>query len=154
MNDIMIRPLDPQDWDQATMLIWRVFLRCNAADYEQEGIKSFLNFISDENLRRFCSIGEFECYGAYLGSRLTGVCLMRRVGHISLLFIDTEYHKKGIGKSFVKYVSDVARSKGRIRLTVNATPFGMDFYHKLGFKDTDTQQIKEGIRYVPMELAL
>lgn len=152
MEQIEIKILESQDWDYATALIWRVFLRCNAADYEQEGIESFLNFISDEHLRMFCSIGEFEGYGAYLGGRLVGVCMMRQTGHLSLLFIDTDYHKKGIGSKLLRHVSDIARSRGRVRLTVNATPYGTGFYHRTGFKDTGPEQIKEGVRYIPMEL--
>ena len=152
MEQVDIRTIDPGDWDMAISLIWRVFLRCNASDYEQEGIESFLNFISDEHLKQFCALGEFECYGAYLGNRLAGVCLMRQIGHISLLFVDTDYHRCGIGSDLVSYVRDVARDKGRVRLTVNATPFGIDFYHKTGFRDTDSWIEKEGIRYIPMEL--
>ena len=65
MEQVDIRTIDPGDWDMAISLIWRVFLRCNASDYEQEGIESFLNFISDEHLKQFCALGEFECYGAW-----------------------------------------------------------------------------------------
>ena len=152
MDQVEIKNLETEDWDIATALIWRVFLRCNAADYEQEGIESFLNFISDEHLRLFCSIGEFEGYGAYIKGKLAGVCMMRQTGHISLLFIDTVYDKNGIGTKLVKHVADIAISKGRIRLTVNATPYGAGFYHRIGFKDTGPEQVKEGVRYIPMEL--
>ena len=152
MQEIKIRRIEPSDWDVATALIWRVFLRCNAADCEQEGIESFLNFISDEHLRQFCSIGEFDGYGAYIGSRLVGVCMMRQIGHISLLFIDTGYQKTGIGSRLIEHVSEIAKSKNRVRLTVNATPFGLGFYKKRGFIQTGETLVKEGVTYTPMEL--
>ncbi len=154
MEAALIRPLADEDWDQAMALIWRVFLRCNAADYEQEGIESFLNFISDEHLRLFCKLEEFEMVGAYLGQRLIGACLLRQNSHISLLFVDTYYHKQGIGRQLVGYIVMRVRQSGGSSLTVNATPYALDFYHRLGFTDTDSEQYKEGIRFVPMVLSL
>ena len=68
MIQAVIRPLASEDWNIATALVWRVFLRHNAPDYDQEGIGSFLNFISDEHLRLFCQLDEFRMYGAYLGA--------------------------------------------------------------------------------------
>ena len=38
------------------------------------------------------------------------------------------------------------------RVTVNASPYGVGFYHKLGFRDLKPEQESEGIRYTPMEL--
>ena len=154
MEQVLIGPLADDDWDPAMALIWRVFLRCNAGDYEQEGIESFLNFISDEHLRLFCRLDEFEMLGAYLGNRLIGACLLRQGTHISLLFVDTAYQKQGIGKKLVGYVTELVRSRGGSSLSVNATPFALDFYHRLGFTDTDSMQLKDGIRFMPMVLLL
>ncbi len=154
MEQISIRTLSPEDWDIATALVWRVFLRCNAADYEQEGIESFLNFISDEHLRQFCRLQEFEMYGAYRGQRLLGVALLRTGCHISLLFVDTDYHRQGIGKKLIMHLAAQVKMRGGGCLTVNATPFATEFYHRLGFTDTDREQHKEGIRFIPMVLLL
>ena len=154
MEQVLIRPLADDDWDQAMALIWRVFLRCNAGDYEQEGIESFLNFISDEHLRMFCRLDEFEMLGAYLGNRLIGACLLRQSTHISLLFVDTDYHRQGVGRQMIGCAADLVRQRGGGSLSVNATPFALDFYHGLGFTDTDKEQVKEGIRFVPMVLLL
>jgi len=35
-------------------------------------------------------------------------------------------------------------------LTVNASPYAMEIYHHLGFKDTKTEQTVMGIRFIPM----
>ena len=37
-------------------------------------------------------------------------------------------------------------------LTVNAAPYGVGFYHKIGFWDLAEQQEKEGILYTPMKM--
>ena len=36
-------------------------------------------------------------------------------------------------------------------LTVNSSPYAAKIYRKLGFVDTDTEQVTNGIRYVPMK---
>ena len=35
--------------------------------------------------------------------------------------------------------------------TVNSSPFAVPVYHKLGFVDTNTEQLTDGIRYTPMK---
>ena len=39
-------------------------------------------------------------------------------------------------------------------LTVNSAPFAIDFYHKIGFKDTGKEQIVDGIKFLPMQLSI
>ena len=151
MTQAKIKPLSQGDWDIATALVWRVFLRHNAPDYDQEGIGSFLNFISDEHLRLFCQLDEFRMYGAYLGEHLIGVCLMRCGGHVSLLFVETPYHKKGIGSELLSYVTEEAQKRGLKKLTVNAAPAAVGFYEKKGFTPTGPEQQKDGVRFLPME---
>lgn len=36
-------------------------------------------------------------------------------------------------------------------ITVNSSPYAVPVYHKLGFIDTDTEQLSDGIRYIPMK---
>ena len=43
---------------------------------------------------------------------------------------------------------------GVSRVTVNAAPYGIGFYHKLGFQDTGLEMQQDGIRYTPMEFVL
>lgn len=36
-------------------------------------------------------------------------------------------------------------------MTVNSAPFAHVFYKKVGFEDTDVEQLTNGIRYFPMK---
>jgi predicted GNAT family N-acyltransferase len=36
-------------------------------------------------------------------------------------------------------------------LTVNSSPFAVDIYKSLGFRNAAAMQVKSGIRYYPME---
>ena len=44
---ISVRPAYREEWDDAMALAWRTFMRFEAQDYTQEGIKSFQDFITD-----------------------------------------------------------------------------------------------------------
>ena len=37
-------------------------------------------------------------------------------------------------------------------MTVNSSPYAVPVYHKLGFKDTGSEQMVNGLRFTPMEL--
>ena len=39
-------------------------------------------------------------------------------------------------------------------LTVNSSPYAVDFYHKRGFRDTGAETVADGIRFTPMEIRL
>ncbi len=38
------------------------------------------------------------------------------------------------------------------KITVNSYPYAVSVYHRLGFKDTDKEQVTNGLRYTPMEM--
>lgn len=76
---------------------------------------------------------------------------LRNETHISLLFVDANYHRHGIGRQLIQYVSDyVLREEGHDFVTVNAAPYAVEFYHRIGFVDTDVRQFNDGIWYTPM----
>ena len=62
---------------------------------------------------------------------------------------------QGVGRSLVEYLRNYLLSEvGVSRVTVNASPYGLGFYHRLGFRDLGSEQIDDGIRYTPMEFVL
>lgn len=36
-------------------------------------------------------------------------------------------------------------------MTVNASPYGVPFYHKIGFRNLGEERQRDGILYTPME---
>ena len=86
---------------------------------------------------------------------MVGMITVRNGGHVSLLFVDEKYHRKGVGKSLIQYLCNYLLTEAGIsRITVNASPYGVGFYHKLGFRDTGLETEQSGIRYTPMEFVL
>ena len=154
-DGITIRPVYRDEWDDAMSLAWRTFMRFDAVDYTKEGIESFQNFITDNILHKMFVMGSYQMFGAYDNKRIVGMISLRNETQISLLFVDAAYHKRGIGKALIEYLSDyVLKEEGFNRIKVNAAPYALGFYHKLGFYDLDVQKTSDGISYTPMERRL
>ena len=107
-SKVVVRCAYNSDWDGAMKLAWRTFARFDAPDYSEEGIINFRNFVRDDTLRKM-----FD--GKYLG-----MISLREKIHISLLFVDGDYHCNGIGRALIKFVAEyVLTEEGVDRLTVN-----------------------------------
>ena len=134
-------------------LAWDTFVRFDAPDYSQEGIDNFYNFIHDEMLRNMFVAGHYQLFVAMDEGRYVGMLSLREKKHISLLFVDEKYHRHGVASALLKFVCKYALSEeGEERLTVNASPYAVDFYHKKGFRDLQGETVADGIRFTPMEL--
>lgn len=148
-----IRMAYENEWEDAMALAWKTFLRYEANDYEPEGVRSFEDFITDNTLHRMFIMGAYQMFVALDGEKMVGMITVRSNSHISLLFVDGEYHMRGIGRALMMRLCKYLNAElGVKRVTVNAAPYGVGFYHRLGFRDLQPEQASEGIRYTPMEL--
>lgn len=152
---ISIRPAYRGEWDDAMALAWRTFMQFEAGDFTPAGVESFQDFITDTVLYKMFMLGEYQLFGAYDNGRMIGMISLRGETHISLLFVDEKYHRMGIGRGLIEYVSRyVLTEEGHNCITVNAAPYATEFYHRVGFVDTNTEQACDGIRYTPMQRSI
>lgn len=141
--DINIKKIINDDRDEALNLVLDVFMEFGASDFSEEGVQTFKNYIDNKELSE-----NLEMYGAYYKNILVGVIATRNEGnHITLLFVDGNYHRNGIGRILFKYVLELSSSEN---ITVNSSPYAVEVYHHLGFIETDFEHIDDGIRYTPM----
>lgn len=144
-----------EEWNEAMDLAWRTFLRFEAPDYKPEGVRSFRDFVTDERLRHLFLTGSYQMFAAFVEDRMAGMITMRGEGHISLLFVEERYHRHGIGRALIGALADYLKGEmGIAHMTVNASPYGVGFYHRLGFRDLGAEQELDGVRYTPMEKML
>lgn len=61
---------------------------------------------------------------------------------------DEVFNNEGIGRKLWDFLRENSLSK---IITVNFSPYAVPVYHKLGFVDTDTEQLSDGMRYTPMQ---
>lgn len=150
-----IRFVHREEWEDAMALAWKTFLEFEGDVYPPEGVRNFEDFITDSALKRRFIMGAYQMMAAYDGAKLVGMISMRNEKHISLLFVDRDYHKRGIGRALVSALAAYAkREMGQKQLTVNASPYGVEFYHRLGFLDLGPQKQQGGIIFTPMLLNL
>ena len=152
VKDYEILPALKEDWEPAMELCWRTFLKFEAPVYSQEGVKNFFKFINGEQIYEMFLNGEYRLWVAKSAGKIVGVGSLRAGIHISLLFVDEEYQRKGIGLALVRTMQQSLSGKNNIRLTVNSSPYGEKFYHSIGFIDADQKQEADGIVYTPMTL--
>lgn len=153
---ITIRMAYREDWDDAMAVAWKTFMQFDAKDYTQEGIESFKDFVTDTVLKKMFDMGAYQVFVATdIEGKIIGMISLRNEIHISLLFVDAKYHRNGIGRALIEELCRYVRDEeGYQRVTVNAAPYALEFYHTLGFKDMGIEQTKDGIKYTPMEKKL
>ena len=148
-----IRFVTNDEWEDAIGLVWKTFLEFEGDVYPPEGVRNFVDFITDSALKRMFVMGSYQMMGAYLGNKIVGIISLRNKTHISLLFVDKYYHKRGIGRALIVSLSKYVKAEiGQNRITVNASPYGVDFYHRLGFQDIEPEKQQDGIIFTPMFL--
>ena len=97
-----IRWAEDKDWIPAMHMIWKTFLKFEAVDYTEEGIRNFYDFITDEHLYKSFLQGRYQMMVALDGERVIGAASVRNYNHLSLLFVDEEYHHRGIGRDLMR----------------------------------------------------
>ena len=141
---MFIRESRKEELDEILQLVLRSFMIFVAPTYSIEGIEEFKKFISDEN-----AISTLKFYSAYENDKLLGTIATRENNtHISLFFIDDKCIGKGIGKKLYECIK-LLNETGLI--TVNSSPYAVEFYKKLGFIETSNEKIENGIRFTPMK---
>lgn len=150
-----IRKAKADDWENAMELAFRTFLKYEAMEYGPVGIRNFAEFVTDQSLKKMFLQGNYLLFVAVKEEEIIGLISLRSGNHISLLFVDEMYHRRGVGTALMKYLRAymLFHTKQK-KLTVNAAPYAIPFYHKIGFCDTGLETQKDGIIYTPMEIYL
>lgn len=147
-----IKRLEMNEIDEALSLVWEVFSEYEAPEYPDEGIKTFEDtIINSAAFKNRIRTGDQIMFGAFHEKRLIGVLSASIRNHISLLFVHKDYHRKSIATSLFENLLEEFKKKNVKRITVNSSPYGIPFYHKMGFQNLDVEQIRDGLRYTPME---
>ncbi len=140
------------EWAPAMQMIWRTFLQFEGKDYKEEGIKNFFDFITDDNLYVAFLKGEYQMMVALDGEQVIGAGSIRNRNHLSLLFVDENYHHMGIGRNILDSLCTYLREEaGERYMSLQAAPYAVNFYRKLGFRAVGPEQEISGIRVTAME---
>jgi GNAT superfamily N-acetyltransferase len=93
---------------------------------------------------------------ALSGQRIVGAIEMRENSHITLLFVEKPFQRKGIARELFRRACAICRKRNPDirRITVHSSPNAFVAYQKVGFTGIEDEKVKHGIRFIPMELLL
>lgn len=158
MDNIVIRKITADEVESAMALALEVFMEFEAPDYGPSGVETFKKDIVEnpeylENARQ----GLCPIYGAFDGDKIVSLMGMRSSKtHINLVFTKKAYHRQGIARAIFHYLlQEVLTENPTLEaLTLNASPYGLPFYLKLGFTPVSEEQVINGIRFTPMKYSI
>lgn len=141
---MIIKKLENEEKIKAIDLAWEVFLEY---EIDEELIK-----FKDELYKKIYSpekINKLTIYGTFINDELIGMIAIENMTYISLFYINGKYQRKGIGTKMFEYIKTINPSN---YFVLASSPYSVDFYHHLGFKDIGTENYYNGIKYVPMRI--
>ncbi len=149
-----IRPIEAKEIETsgALDLVWRVFSRFEAPEYSLEGVGEFKAYIEPDVVTEKMVKGAISFWGCFDNDIIIGVIAVRPPCHVSLLFVDADYHRQGIARALYDTVLKTYKQENKpLEVTVNSSPYAVNIYQKLGFVATDTEKTVGGIRFTPMK---
>ena len=143
------------EWSPCMVMVWKTFLQFEGRDYSQEGIKNFFDFITDNKLYVSFLKGEYQLMVAVDRGKIIGAGSIRSRNHLSLLFVDGAYHHQGVGSTILRNLCDYLKTEaGEKYMTLQASPYAVDFYRRQGFHALQSEMVISGMRVTPMEKKL
>jgi GNAT superfamily N-acetyltransferase len=151
----IFRPLLPGEEVEVSNLVARSFNEYIAPDFPEEGIEEFFRYANPRALRKRSDGSHFVIIAEAEGV-IAGMIEVREMRHVSMLFVDKTFHKRGIGKELFKAALDRIKSESRPpkKVTVHSSRYAVPFYESLGFVRSDEEKIIHGVIHIPMALML
>ena len=138
-----------------SQLVVRAFEESIATLYSPEGVTEFLRFATSEAIKER---GEDNCqvFVADTGHEICGMVEVRDYHHISMLFVEPEAQRLGIGRRLLNLAIEVClKESPQLReVTVNSSPNAVEAYRRFGFAVTSPEKEKKGLRFTPMRMTV
>jgi len=114
-------------WD----VVNRTFNKFIAPTYSPEGIESFFNYVRPDLISQR-AMNSYLILVALFHNNIVGVIEIRNYCHISLLFVDEQYHRKGVARGLLNHALDICRCHNPdiSQITVNSSPYALAIYKK------------------------
>lgn len=143
-----IKVLEKSEYPAALYLIRETFDKFVAGYYSEEGVNNFkARFSSPEVFYDAVVYGAFSDDGELAGV----MAAVNDLAHIIAFYVKEKYQKQGVGKGLFERL---AEDSGNSYVTVNASPYAVGIYRKLGFIDAGETEDRDGIIFTPMMKAL
>jgi ribosomal protein S18 acetylase RimI-like enzyme len=157
---VQYRFMEPSEETEVCNLVIHIFKEFIAHQYSQEGVREFLKYVQPELLLRRSQKNHFVLLATMQG-KIVGMIEIRSNRHISLLFVDKRFQQRGIAKELLrrslkicKLEISLKRSPELQEISVNSSPNSVQIYERIGFRQTGSEQVENGIRFTQLVLKL
>lgn len=152
-----LRPFKTSDAAELIQFIKEDLIHVNGKNYTQKQIESIVAYYTPEQMIKLSEEADRLFLVAVLNNRPVGTASLVN-NEVHMVFVDRNFHGKGIGKNLIERIEKVAKENGISKLKVNSSLNAPGFYQKLGFKVTDSNKknndVSETIQVVEMEKPL
>lgn len=151
--DYEIRLATTDDIAPALDLAWRMFVKYDSTDYGAEHTERMRKAIVDR-------LDDLSIYTqrllavALADGKVVGMIETYGTNRISLLFVDGEYHRKGIATALMSKIAGELKKRGYDTIVLNSSPYGLTFYMHFGFTVVEEEKNPDTPWKTPMQYVL
>ncbi len=151
-RSLRIQGADAAELPRVAKLVLRVFDEFVAPGYSAEGVRNFRAYAAAEAITARAATGNLLFTAATTGDKLVGMIEIRNLNHISLLFVDPAFHRRGVARRLLDRAlrECLGRNPAFAGFTVHASPYSVPIYGQLGFEAEGPEVEQDGIIYTPM----
>ena len=151
--DYEIRLATDADIAPALDLAWRMFVKYDSSDYGAEHTERMRVAIEDR-LKDFSIYNQRLLVVALADGKVVGMIETYGTERISLLFVDSEYQRKGIATALMSMIASELKMRGYDKIVLNSSPHGLSFYEHFGFAVVEEERNPDTPWKTPMQYIL
>ena len=134
-------------------LAWRMFVKYDSIDYGVEHTERMREAIEDR-LKDLSIYTQRLMMVALVEGKVVGMLETYGTNRISLLFVDSEYQRKGIATAMMSKIASELKMRGYDKIVLNSSPHGLSFYEHFGFTVEDEEKNADTPWKIPMSYIL
>jgi GNAT superfamily N-acetyltransferase len=149
---IVIRELARGEEAAVAELVMRMFHAYVGHEYGDRGVEEFAGYADSSALRDRFDSGECLILVALCNDELVGMIELRGTDHLSMLFVDDRFHRRGIARALLEGAIQRLAGPGAelSNIEVNSSRYAIPIYRRLGFEISGPEQTVNGITFTPM----
>lgn len=142
-----IRPLRSGEEVPICNLVAITFNEFIAPEFSEEGVEEFFKYANPHAFKKRMESGYLSMVSETNG-KLAGMIEIKGNSHISMLYVDKTFHRRGIARRLIKNSMHILGASSDI--TVNSSRYAVPFYESLGFIQFEEEKTIYGVIHVPM----
>lgn len=151
--EYVVRDAMDEDVLPALELAWRMFVMYDSSDYGVEHTERMRMAIEDR-IKNLSIYNQRLLVVAIVDNKVVGMLETYGTNRISLLFVDSDYHRNGIATAMMNKVSGELKKRGYDKIVLNSSPYGLSFYEHYGFTIDDEEKNVDTPWKTPMSYIL